>query len=118
MNLKSIVKSLIFLNLLAFTATAAAAYFFGSRSATDLLDIATYVGLGIGAVGALMFVGSTSGSSGSTGMAASAADQPSKIMDALWMDRNSGISTGAVFVLGATSWLIIAWVAAMSLGFD
>jgi hypothetical protein len=65
-----------------------------------------------------MFVGSTSGSSGSTGMAASAADQPSKIMDALWMDRNSGISTGAVFVLGGVSWLIIAWVAAMFLGFD
>jgi len=41
MNVKSIVKSLIVLNLLAFTATAGAAYLFGSRSATELLDIAT-----------------------------------------------------------------------------
>jgi hypothetical protein len=118
MNVKSIVKSLIVLNLVAFTATAAAAYFFGKRSATELLDVATYVGLGIGAVGALMFVGSTSGASGSTGIAASAADQPSRIMDALWTDRNSGISIGAAFVLGGVSWLIIAWVAAMFLGFD
>jgi hypothetical protein len=118
MNVKSIAKSLIVLNLLAFTTTAAAAYIFGTRSAPELLDIATYVGLGIGAVGSMMFVGSTSGSSGSTGMAASAADQPSKIMDALWMDRNSGISLGAVFVLGGVSWLLIAWAVAMFLGFD
>jgi hypothetical protein len=46
-----------------------------------------------------MFVGPTSGSRPSTGMAVSAADQPGRIMDALWMDRNSAISTGAVFVL-------------------
>lgn len=65
-----------------------------------------------------MFVGSTSGASGSAGMAASAADQPSRIMDALWMDRKSGISIGAAFVLGGVSWLLIAWVAAMFLGFD
>ncbi len=39
-------------------------------------------------------------------------------MDALWMDRKSGISIGAAFVLGGVSWLLIAWVAAMFLGFD
>jgi hypothetical protein len=49
-------------------------------------------------------------------MAASAADQPSRIMDALWGDRNSGISTGALFVLGGLSWLGISWLLATLVG--
>ena len=114
--MKSIIRGLVVLNVLAFIGSAVGAFLLGKRAAAELLDIATYVGLGIAALGALMFVGSASGSSASTGMAASAADQPSRIMDALWMDRNSGISTGAVFVLGGASWLVIAWALAMLLG--
>jgi hypothetical protein len=110
MNLKSIAKGLAVLNIAALVLTAAAAWLFDTRSATDLLDTATYVGLGMGALGAIMFAGSSTG--GSEGMAASAADQPSRIMDALWMDRNAGISTGALFVLGGVIWVGIAWVVA------
>jgi hypothetical protein len=64
----------------------------------------------MGALGAIMFAGSSTG--GSEGMAASAADQPSRIMDALWIDRNAGISAGALFVLGGVIWVGIAWVVA------
>jgi hypothetical protein len=110
MNLKSIAKGLAVLNIAAFVLTAAAAWLFDKRSATDLLDTATYVGLGMGALGAIMFAGSSTG--GSEGMAASAADQPSRVMDALWMDRNAGISAGALFVLGGVIWVGIAWLVA------
>ncbi|MEZ0170872.1 hypothetical protein [Microvirga sp. TS319] len=114
--MKSIVKGLVSLNVLAFLITAAVAWFLSRSSASELLDTASYVGLGMGALGALMFVGSGSGISGSTGMAASAADQPSRIMNALWMDRTSGISTGALFVLGSLSWIAIAWLLAAITG--
>ena len=57
-----------------------------------------------------MFFGSAPGVSASTGMAASAADQPSRIMDALWGDKASSISTGALFVIGGITWLAIAWL--------
>jgi hypothetical protein len=33
-------------------------------------------------------------------------------MEALWTDRNAGISTGALLVLGALSWAAIAWLLA------
>jgi hypothetical protein len=115
---RGIIASVVVLNLLALAVSAVAAFVLEIRSAAELLDLATYVGLGMGALGALMFVGSTSGSSASTGMAASAADRPSRIMDALWMDRNSGISTAAVFVLGGVSWLLIAWTLAALAGFQ
>ena len=108
--MKSIAKGLVSLNVLALLVTAAAAWLFGRSSASDLLDTASYVGLGMSALGALMFVGSGSGISGSTGMAASAADQPSRIMSALWMDRSAGISTGGLFVLGGLSWIAMAFL--------
>jgi len=57
MNLKSIAKGLAVLNIAAFLATAAAAWLFDKRSAPDLLDTATYVGLGMGALGAVMLAG-------------------------------------------------------------
>ncbi|EIM29881.1 hypothetical protein [Microvirga lotononidis] len=110
--MKSIAKGLLALNVLSCLITAATAWFLGQSSASQLLDIASYVGLAIGALGALMFVGSGSGISGSTGMAASAADQPSRIMNALWMDRTSGISAGALFVLGGLTWIAFAWLLA------
>jgi hypothetical protein len=116
MNVKRIITGSVVLNVLACVATAAAALILGSGSITELLDVATYVGLVIGALWALMFVGASSGSSASTGMAASAADQPSRIMAALWLDRNSGFATGAPFVLGGVSWLGFAWLAALLLG--
>jgi hypothetical protein len=108
--MKSIAKGLVSLNALALLITAAAAWFLGQSSASELLDTASYVGLGMGAVGALMFMGSSAGTSGSTGMAASAADQPSRIMSALWIDRSAGISIGTLFVLGGLSWIAIAWL--------
>jgi len=110
--MKSLAKGLAFINLSALVVTAVIVWLLGQSSVPELLDTATYVGFGIGALGALMFVGSTSGSRSSTGMAASAADQPSRIMDALWTDRLSGISMGALFVLSGTSWLGIAWLLA------
>jgi hypothetical protein len=45
-----------------------------------------------------------------------AADQPSRIMSALWMDRSAGISTGAMFVLGGLTWIAIAWLLAAIAG--
>ncbi|WP_230533234.1 hypothetical protein [Microvirga roseola] len=60
-------------------------------------------------MGTVLFAGSTTGSEGSTEIAASASDQPSRPMVALWMDRNSGVSAGAMLVLGALTWLGIAW---------
>ncbi|MEZ0167465.1 hypothetical protein [Microvirga sp. TS319] len=114
--MKSIAKGLVSLNVLAFVVTAAAAWLLGRSSASQLLDMASYVGLGMGVLGALMFVGSGAGISGSTGMAASAADQPSRIMNALWMDRTSGISAGALFALGGLSWIAIAWLVAAITG--
>jgi hypothetical protein len=114
--MKSIAKGLVSLNVLALLVTAAAAWLLGRSSASELLDTASYVGLGMGALGALMFVGSGSGISGSTGMAASAADQPSRIMSALWMDRTSGISAGALLVLGGISWIAMAWLLAAIAG--
>jgi hypothetical protein len=63
-----------------------------------------------------MFMGSSAGTSGSTGMAASAADQPSRIMSALWIDRSAGISIGTLFVLGGLSWIAIAWLLAAITG--
>jgi len=116
MNLKSIAKGLLALNVVAVITTSAAAWLLDRRSVTDLLDIATYVGLGMGALGGLMFAGSSAGSSTSTGMAASASDQPSRIMDALWMDRNAGISAGAMFVVSGLIWLGIAWFIAVLIG--
>jgi hypothetical protein len=114
--MKSIAKGLVSLNVLACFITAAVAWFLGQSSASQLLDTASYVGLGMGALGALMFMGSSVGTSGSTGMAASAADQPSRIMSALWMDRSAGISVGAMFVLGGLSWLAFAWLLATIAG--
>ncbi len=114
--MKGFVKRLAVLNILAFTATAALVWFLDQGSAAEMLDVASYVGLTMGALGTLMFVGSTSGLSASAGMAASAADQPSRMMDALWGDRNSGISTGALFVLGGLSWLGISWLLATLAG--
>ncbi|MGF9759971.1 hypothetical protein AAII07_32730 [Microvirga sp. 0TCS3.31] len=110
--MKRFAKGLVVLNILAFVVTAVTIWLLGRSSVAEMLDIASYVGLGMGAVGALMFVGSTSGLSASTGIAASAADQPSRIMDALWGDRTSGISTGSLFVLGGIIWLGIAWLLA------
>jgi hypothetical protein len=110
MNLKSIAKGLLVLNILALIVTAALAWGLDRSASTELLDLVTYVGLGMGALGALMFIGSTSGSSGSTGMAASAAEQPSRIMEALWIDRSAGISTGALLVLGGVIWLGLGWL--------
>jgi hypothetical protein len=111
MNLKSIAKGLVTLNILALIVTAALAWGLDRSTGTELLDLVTYVGLGMGALGSLMFIGSTSGSSGSTGMAASAADQPSRIMEAFWSDRSAGISTGALFVLSGVIWLGLGWLA-------
>jgi len=114
--MKRFAKGLAVLNVLAFTVTALAVWLLGRHSMTEMLDIASYVGLGMGALGALMFIGSTSGSSASTGLAASAADQPSRMMGALWGDRTSGISTGALFVLGGLSFLGLAWLLAAMFG--
>jgi hypothetical protein len=114
--MKGLVAGLAVLNALALIVTAAMVWLLGRSSAAEMLDTASYVGLGMGALGALMFVGSTSGSRASTGMAASAADQPSRMMDALWGDRTSGISTGALFVLGGVLWLGIAWLLSGLLG--
>jgi len=114
--MKSIAKGLVSLNVLAFLITAAAAWFLGPSSAAELLDTASYVGLGIGALGVLIFIGSGAGISSSTGMAASAADQPSRIMNALWMDRSAGVSVGAMFVLGGLSWIALAWLLATLIG--
>jgi hypothetical protein len=113
---KHFAKGLGALTILAFAVTALAVWLLGRTSVAGMLDIASYVGLGTGALGALMFVGSSSGSSASTGIAASAADQPSRIMDALWGDRASGITTGALFVLGGLIWLGIAWLVAALFG--
>lgn len=104
--MKSIAKGLAALNLLALTVTAAMAW----GTDTEWLDTASYVGLGMGGLGALIFMGSSTGVSGSTGMAASAADRPSRIMDALWMDRTAGISTGAIFVLSGLVWVAVTWL--------
>jgi hypothetical protein len=114
--MKGFLTGLAVLNGLALAVTAVTVWFLGSNSVTELLDVATYVGLGMGALGALMFFGSSAGSSASTGMAASAADQPSRIMEELWGDRTSGISTGALFVVGGISWLGIVWLMAELLG--
>jgi hypothetical protein len=112
MSVRNLAIGLVALNILAFIFTAILAWFLDRRSVTALFDTATYVGLGIGALGALMFIGSTSGLSSSAGIAASAADQPSRLMDALWGDRSSGIATGALFVLGGILWIGIAWLLA------
>ncbi|MBD2747595.1 hypothetical protein IC232_12900 [Microvirga sp. BT688] len=114
--MKPFAKGLAVLNILAFVETALAIWLLERRSAVEMFDVATYVGLGMGGLGALMFFGSTTGSSASMGIAASVADQPSRIMDALWGDRTSAISTGALFVLGSISWLAIAWLLAMLAG--
>ncbi|RDI62262.1 hypothetical protein [Microvirga subterranea] len=108
--MRRLVGGLVVLNLLALAATGAAAWFLDLRSATELRDAATYVGLGMGAIGALMFFGSASGTGASTGLAASAADQPSRLMEALWGDRAAGISTGALFVVGGLLWLAMSWL--------
>jgi hypothetical protein len=110
MNLKSIAKGLGVLNVLALLATAVAGWFLSRNSVPELFDIASYVALGMGALGSLMFVGATSGSDGSAERAATVSAQPSKLMEALWMDRNAGISTGAMFVLGGFCWAGIAWI--------
>jgi hypothetical protein len=114
--MKSVAKGLVSLNALAFLITSVAAWFLGQSSASELLDTASYVGLGMGGLGAFMFMGSSAGTSGSTGMAASAADQPSRIMSALWIDRSAGISVGAMFVLGGLSWIAVAWLLATMTG--
>ncbi len=112
MNLKSIARGIGILNVAAFAITAAAAWFLGRSSVPEWLDIAAYVAFGMGGLGTLMFVGATSGSNGSAERAATAAAQPSRLMEALWTDRNAGISTGALLVLGALSWAAIAWLLA------
>lgn len=114
--MKRFAKGLAVLNILALIVTALAVWLLDRRSAVEMFDIATYVGLGMGALGALMFFGSTRGVSASTAMAASAADQPSRIMDALWGDKTSSISTGALFVLGGIIWIAVAWLLATMFG--
>ena len=114
--MKNVAKGLAAQNVLAILVTAAVTWLLGRSSAAELLDTASYVGLGMGALGAVMFMGSSVGTSGSTGMAASAADEPSRIMNALWMDRTAGISNGAMFVLGGLSWTAVAWLAATIIG--
>ncbi|WP_201862604.1 hypothetical protein [Microvirga soli] len=116
--MKRFAKGLVVLNLTAFVVTAVTVWLLDRRSSVEMFDIATYVGLGMGALGSLMFLGSTSRSSASTAIAASASDQPSRIMDALWGDRASGISTGALFVLAGLTWLAIAWPLALLVGTD
>ncbi|HEV2564109.1 MAG TPA: hypothetical protein VGU19_03390 [Microvirga sp.] len=114
--MKRCAKGLAVLNILALVVTGVAVWLLDRRSAVEMFDIATYVGLGMGAFGALMFFGSTRGVGASTAMAASAADQPSRIMDALWGDKASSISMGALFVLGGLIWLVIAWLLAATYG--
>lgn len=106
--MKNIAEGLFALNVPAFLITAATAWVLGRSSASELLDTASHVGLGTGALGALMFMGSSAGTSGSTGMSVSATGQPRRVMSALWMDRAAGISAGAMFVLGALGWISIA----------
>jgi hypothetical protein len=113
---KRFARGLIVLNLIALVVTAATVWLLDRRSSVEMFDIATYVGLGMGALGALMFFGSTTGSSASMSMAASVADRPSRIMDALWGDKASGILTGALFVLAGLTWLAIAWPLAILFG--
>lgn len=115
-DVKRFAKGLVLLNILGLVVTALAVWLLDRRSAVEIFDIATYVGLGMGALGALMFFGSTTGSSASTAIAASTVDQPSRMTDALWGDRASGISTGALFVLGGITWLGIAWLLSRLLG--
>ncbi len=110
MNLTGIAKGLVVLNVLAILVTAVVGWFLGRNSVPELFDIASYVALGMGALGSLMFVGATSGSDGSAERAATVSAQPSKLVDALWMDRNAGISTGALLVLGGFSWGAFAWI--------
>jgi hypothetical protein len=110
MNLKGIAKGLGVLNASAIIVTAVMGWFLGRNSVPELFDIASYVALGMGALGSLMFVGATSGSDGSAERAATVSAQPRKLMDALWTDRNAGISTGALFVLGGFSWGAFAWI--------
>ncbi|MCB8820482.1 hypothetical protein [Microvirga rosea] len=111
--MKGIVRGMVFLNALAVILTAAAAWGLERHSVSDLLDLANYVGLGLGALGALVFMGSSAGTDGSTGIAASAADRPSRIMSALWMDRNAGIASGAMLVLSGGVWLSGTWLLAI-----
>ncbi len=114
--MKRFAKGLVLLNVLALAVTALAVWLLDRRSAVAMFDVATYVGLGMGALGGLMFFGSAPGVSASTGIAASASDQPSRIMDALWGDKASSIWTGALFVVGGIIWLGIAWVLSGLLG--
>jgi len=107
---RRLVTGLAVLNILALGVTMAAIWLLDLRSATELREAAAYVGMGMGALGALMFMGAASGSGASTGMAASAADQPSRMMEALWGDRTTGISTGALFVAGGFIWLAVSWL--------
>ena len=107
-----IAKGLVVLNLAALVATVVAAWLTGTRANSELLDLAMYVALGMGALGALTFGGATTGSNGSAEIAASAAEEPSKLMSALWTDRDAGISAGAMLVLGGLSWLCTAWLVA------
>lgn len=109
MRIRAIAKSLLLLGMLAFLITVAAAWFLGANTVPEWLDIATYVGLGMGALGALTFWGASAGSDGSAEIAASASDRPSGLMTALWMDRSAGISSGALLVIGGLIWLALAW---------
>jgi len=112
MSLKSIAKGMIVLNVIALALTAVAAVIRGRASLLDLFDLATYVAVGMGALGALMFLGSAAGSDASAGFSASAADQPSSFMGALWSDRNAGVSSGALLISGAVIWFGIVWLLA------
>jgi hypothetical protein len=112
MSLKHIARGLIVLNLVALALTAVAAVIRGRTSLLDLFDLATYVAIGMGALGAMMSFGSSAGFDASTGFSASAADQPSGFMGALWSERNAGISAGVLLISGAVIWFGIVWVLA------
>jgi hypothetical protein len=79
MNLKGIAKGLGVLNASAILVTAVMGWFLGRNSVPELFDIASYVALGMGALGSLMFVGATSGSDGSAERAATSLGPAEKI---------------------------------------
>jgi len=112
MRLRYIAKGLIVLNVVALALTAAAAIISNHTSLPDVFDLATYVAIGMGALGALTFLGSAAGFDSSTGFSASAADQPGSFMGALWSDRNAGISGSTLLVAAAVIWFGVVWLLA------
>ena len=102
-------KIILYVNLTATAATAAAAAYLRQTSVLQLTDIGTIVAALIAALGALMSGGLLGGTSVKEQLSISASQNPQEMRHAFFNDKQSSISAAMHLIVGALVWLAIVY---------